>query len=352
MSETTTPVISIDVAALKATVAQLADGTGSKKPAKKTTTKKVTAKAAAEEPKPKIQAKKNTKKSTKAKAAKAETPMPTLTAADIENAAQQVSNIVLPPLVTNVAPPVPVAPVPVASVAVAPVAPTVQPDPPELLEGTPAIVVKLMQTGMTEKQTVKALVSQVKEHPEIHEWASEEIKPGRPKASLVSYYAVKRGVRTALKIDKPAPKKANLANAADLASKLSVSVPATDQSQATLNDSPASILEALKPSAQPLRKFTNENSGRVFLLWSDYLAAKSGQYTLRFRKFTVGENSKPGKGTPSVYLLKGETDKDPGRVVAKLSAREFVVMLDFLNKLGSSGALGQIFQALVEMEKE
>jgi len=352
MSENTTPVIAIDVDALKATVAQLADGTGSKKPAKKTTTKTVTAKVEEAKPKPKKNAK--AKKSAKAKA---ETPVPTLTAADIENAAQQVSNIVLPPLTpspapaaTNVVPPAQVAPV----VPVAPVAPvvaaTVQPDPPETLAGTPAIVVKLMQTGMTEKQTVKALVAQAKEHPEIHEWASEEIKPGRPKASLVSYYAVKRGVRTALKIDKPAPKKAKLSNASELASKLTV--PSSGQTQTVSNDSPASILDALKPSAQPLRKFSNENSGRVFLLWSDYLAAKNGQYSLRFRKFTVGENSKPGKGTPSVYLLKGETDTKPGLVVAKMSAREFVVMLDFLNKLGTSGALSQIFQALVAMEKE
>jgi hypothetical protein len=334
-SDTTTP-IEIDVSALKATVEQLAEGTGAKKPAKKPTTKTVKAKAA---PKPKTK--------------KAETPVvPTLTAADIESAAQQVSTIVQLPVL----PPVSAVPPPIVAPVVPTVVPTVvatvtvKPEPLEFLEGTPDIVVKLMQTGVTEMQTVKALVSQVEEHPEIKEWAAAEIKPGRPKASLVSFYAVKRGVRTALNIDKPAPKKANLSNAADLASKLSV--PSSGQSQTVANGSPASILEALKPGAQPLRKFTNENSGRVFLLWSDYLAAKSGQYTLRFRKFTVGENSKPGKGTPSVYLLKGETDKDPGRTVAKLSAREFIIMLDFLNKLGSSGALAQIFQALVAMEKE
>jgi len=332
----------INLDALKASVAELAGGASAPEKKVKATTKSVKAK----EPKEKVAKDSSVKaKASSAKAASVEMPEVVTEVASllVELPAPPAPPVVsVPPVVSAVNAPVVVTPVAVASVTL---------DVPVYPDVVPAIVADLLNTGMAETKIVKTLTSQNQEHPEIHEWASVEIKAGRPKASLVAYFAVKRGVRTALGIDKPAPKKpTNLSTAAELASKLSV--PSNSQPQTVANDSPTSILQALKPGKTPLRKFTNEKSGRTFLLWSDYLAAKSGQYSLRFRKFTVGENSKPGKGTPSVYLLKGESATEPGVVVAKMSSREFIVMLDFLNKLGTSGALSQIFQALVEMEKE
>lgn len=206
----------------------------------------------------------------------------------------------------------------------------------EYPEGTPDIVVAMMRSGMTEKQIVHALIDHAKkQYPEVRGWAEVKNSVGRPNDALKKFYAVKKGVRDGLGI-KPTVAATNKPE------KVTVSIPTP--TNVSVNTGSVN----LSSNSIPLKKFVNQKTGEVFLLWSDYLAASDGTYSLRFRKFSRGENSQPATTPPSVYLIRGETNENAGRVVTKMTAEEFVVFLSFINQLSGSGKLGDIFRALVQ----
>jgi hypothetical protein len=229
-------------------------------------------------------------------------------------------------------------------------------------KGTPRIVIKALDSGQTPKQIITQLFKARDEHPEIDKWLAAVGKKGRAPAALEQYAAVKKALREKSGV-KPKPQPAknapsaeqaaeNFGVAASMVAAMSIPTPPAPVVSAGNQPPQAAPIQvasqdaaaALVPGKLPLKRFVNENTGRVFLMWTDFCAATLNNYSLRFRHFTVGENSKPGPNpVPKAYLLDGE------KVKVSLSGDEFIAMLYLINEIGKSGKMAEVFQMLQKL---
>lgn len=233
-------------------------------------------------------------------------------------------------------------------------------------QGTPEVVAVALSSGLTVHQMVNNLSKQLKEHPEIADWLKAIGKQGRLPDAMKTYGEVKKQLRekTGIKPNYQASAKANkqaaavdqatqaaqnMGAAANMVSAMTIPIPSAPvlpaapvAAQVQVNQqSPAATLT---PGPQPLMVFRNEKTGRIFNMWTDYCAAQVGEFALRFRYFTVGENSSPNQNPiPKAYLMKSD------KVLVSLSGEEFIAMLTLINEVSKSGKMAEVFNMLQKL---
>lgn len=203
-------------------------------------------------------------------------------------------------------------------------------------EGTPNFVIDAVESDLSTEDKVSMIVEAAKDDEAVLSWGTGLGKVGAPPKALRHFTEVRKLVREKLGTKtKPTVQQAqkNISKAVDIASML------------LTQSSDKDVLQALTPGSKPLLRLVNPKTNKVFLLWTDYLAASKGDYQLRLRKYTVGDKSKPSKAVPSVYLMKGD------KVLVSMNPEEFVVFLNLVKDLSSSDKMDEIFQAFISLSQ-
>ncbi len=204
-------------------------------------------------------------------------------------------------------------------------------------EGTPNFVIDAVESDLSTEDKVYMIVEASKDDEAVLQWGTGLGKVGAPPKALRHFTEVRKLVREKLGAKPKATAQQvqkNISKAVDIASML-----LTKQTQ------DKDVLQALTPGSKPLLRLVNPKTNKVFLLWTDYLAASKGDYQLRLRKYTVGDKSKPSKAVPSVYLMKGD------KVLVSMNPEEFVVLLNLVKELSSSNKMDEIFQAFISLSQ-
>lgn len=203
--------------------------------------------------------------------------------------------------------------------------------------GTPSFIIDLLNEDKSTASKISLAVKEAKKNDEIKHWAALVGSRGMPKKELREYAEVKKGVREAFGITNAQVIRPITTTLASTKSAVKKAV--------TIVKEEGSILEALTPKKTPIKKFVNQRTEQVYLLWTDLVISTCKDYELRLRKFTVGENSKPTDAVPNVYLMKGD------QVLLTLNMNEYIVMINMIKQLQDEKKMEEIFQAVLELRQ-